>query len=109
MAKQLIFLATLLVTLGAFGYTTWRFIGFFKITRGGFPVKQIGRRIGVMMEVAIGQTKIFRRPVMGLLHALVFWGFLVILILLIKEQGIIEIILNGLRKQPYSKEAQKNG
>jgi heterodisulfide reductase subunit C/nitrate reductase gamma subunit len=90
MAKQLIFLATLLVTLGAFGYTTRRFIGFFKITRGGFPVKQIGRRIGVMMEVAIGQTKIFRRPVMGLLHALVFWGFLVILI------GSIEMVIDGL-------------
>jgi len=90
MAKQLIFLATLLVTLGAFGYTTRRFIGFFKITRGGFPVKQIGRRLGIMMEVAIGQTKIFRRPVMGLLHALVFWGFLVILI------GSIEMVIDGL-------------
>jgi len=90
MAKQLIFLATLLVTLGAFGYTTRRFIGFFKITRGGFPVTQIGRRIGVMMEVAIGQTKIFRRPVMGLLHALVFWGFLVILI------GSLEMMIDGL-------------
>jgi heterodisulfide reductase subunit C/nitrate reductase gamma subunit len=90
MAKQLIFLATLLLTLGAFGYTTRRFIGFFKLTRGGFPVAQIGRRIGIMMEVAIGQTKIFRRPVMGLLHALVFWGFLVILI------GSIEMVIDGL-------------
>jgi len=90
MAKQLIFLATLLVTLGAFGYTTRRFVSFFKITKGGFPVKQIARRFGVMMEVAIGQTKIFRRPVMGLLHALVFWGFLVILI------GSIEMVIDGL-------------
>ena len=90
MEKQLIFLATLLVTLLAFGYTTRRYVGFFKITRGGFPVKQIGRRIGVMLEVAIGQTKIFRRPILGLLHALVFWGFLVILI------GSIEMVIDGL-------------
>ena len=69
------FLAVLLVTLGVFAYTTRKYIGYFKITRGKFPVKQIGRRFGVMMEVAIGQTKIFRRPVLGLLHALVFWGF----------------------------------
>jgi Fe-S oxidoreductase/nitrate reductase gamma subunit len=93
MAKQIIFLATLLVTLGVFGYTTRRFIGFFKITRRGFPVKQIGRRLGIMMEVAIGQTKIFRRPVMGLLHALVFWGFCVILI------GSIEMVIDGLSGQ----------
>ena len=90
MEQQIIFLAALLVTLLAFGLTTRRFVGFFSITRGGFPVQQIGRRIGVMLEVAIGQTKIFRRPVMGLLHALVFWGFLVILI------GSIEMVVDGL-------------
>ncbi len=90
MDKQIIFLAALLVTLLAFGYTTWRFIGFFKITKGDFPIKHIGKRFGVMMEVAIGQTKIFRRPVIGLLHALVFWGFLVILI------GSIEMVIDGL-------------
>ena len=80
----------MLVTLLAFGYTTRRFVGFFKITKGGFPIKQIGRRINVMLEVAIGQTKIFRRPVMGLLHALVFWGFMVILI------GSMEMVIDGL-------------
>jgi heterodisulfide reductase subunit C/nitrate reductase gamma subunit len=90
MSKQIIFLIALLITLLAFGYTTWRFVGFFKITKGDFPIKQIGKRFGVMMEVAIGQTKIFRRPVMGLLHALVFWGFLVILI------GSVEMVVDGL-------------
>lgn len=90
MTKQIAFLIALLVTLLVFAYTTRRFVGFFRITRGGFPVKQIGKRIGVMLEVAIGQTKIFRRPVMGLLHALVFWGFCVILI------GSIEMVIDGL-------------
>jgi len=90
MDKQIVFLVVLLITLVVFGITTRRYIGFFKNTRKGFPVKQLGRRFGVMMEVAIGQTKIFRHPVMGLLHALVFWGFLVILI------GSIEMIIDGL-------------
>jgi Fe-S oxidoreductase/nitrate reductase gamma subunit len=90
MDKQLVFLVVLLITLLVFGITTRRYIGYFRNTRGGFPVKQLGRRFGVMMEVAIGQTKIFRRPLMGLLHALVFWGFLVILI------GSIEMIIDGL-------------
>ena len=90
MSKQIIFLIALLVTLLAFGYTTNRFIGFFRLTRKGFPVKRIWHRLGVMLKVAIGQTKIFRRPVMGLLHALVFWGFCVILI------GSIEMVIDGL-------------
>jgi Fe-S oxidoreductase/nitrate reductase gamma subunit len=90
MNKQIIFLIILLITLGVFGYTTRKLIGFFRQTRKGFPVNQLGRRFGVMMEVAFGQTKIFRRPVMGLLHALVFWGFCVILI------GSIEMVIDGL-------------
>jgi len=90
MTKQIIFLITLLVTLIAIGYTTSRFVGFFRITRRGYPVRDIGRRIRVMLRVAIGQTKIFRWPVMGILHALVFWGFCVILI------GSIEMVIDGL-------------
>ena len=43
-----------------------------------------------MMDVAFGQTKIFRIPVIGFFHALVFWGFCVILI------GSIEIVIDGL-------------
>ncbi len=43
-----------------------------------------------MLNVAFGQTKIFRRPVIGFLHALVFWGFCVILI------GSIEMMIDGL-------------
>jgi len=90
MDRQIIFLVVLLITLLVFAYSVRRYAGYFRHTRKGFPVKQIGRRFGVMMEVAIGQTKIFRRPVMGLLHALVFWGFLVILI------GSIEMVIDGL-------------
>jgi len=43
-----------------------------------------------MIKVAFGQTKIFRRPVIGLSHALVFWGFCIILF------GSIEMIIDGL-------------
>ena len=42
------------------------------------------------MEVAFGQTKIFRRPVIGFFHAMVFWGFCVILL------GSIEMVIDGL-------------
>jgi heterodisulfide reductase subunit C/nitrate reductase gamma subunit len=88
--KQIIFAFTLLVTLGFFAYTANRIINFFKQTRRGFPVKDLWQRFLVMLDVAFGQTKIFHRPVIGLLHALVFWGFCVILI------GSIEMIIDGL-------------
>jgi heterodisulfide reductase subunit C/nitrate reductase gamma subunit len=88
--RQIIFAITLLITLGVFAYTVNRLVAFFRFTRRTFPVKDFGKRFRVMMDVAFGQTKIFRRPVIGLLHALVFWGFCVILI------GSVEMVIDGL-------------
>lgn len=90
MTKQIVFAIALLITLGVFTFTILRIISFFKLTKKAFPVRDFGKRFGVMMEVAFGQTKIFRRPILGFLHALVFWGFCVILI------GSIEMVIDGL-------------
>jgi len=90
MIRQVLFALALLVTLGVFAFTIHRIVRFFSFTRPGFPVNQIGKRFGVMLKVAFGQTKIFRRPVIGLAHALVFWGLCVILF------GSIEMVIDGL-------------
>ncbi len=90
MVKQIVFAFALLVTLGVFTYTVLRLISFFRFTKAGFPIRDFGKRTRVMLNVAIGQTKIFRHPVMGFLHALVFWGFCVIIF------GSIEMVIDGL-------------
>ncbi len=90
MIKQITFTVTLLITIGIFSYTINRLVSFFKFTRPAFPVKDFSKRIMVTLEVAMGQTKIFRKPVLGLAHALVFWGFCVILF------GSIEMVIDGL-------------
>ena len=90
MIKQIVFALSLLITLGVFSYTINRIVKFFRFTRPAFPVKDIGKRIKVMLTVAFGQTKIFRKPVLGLFHALVFWGFCVIIF------GSIEMVIDGL-------------
>ncbi len=90
MTKQIIFAIVLLVTLGVFFYSIRRIINFFRFTRPAFPVKNFGKRINVMLSVAFGQTKIFRKPVIGLFHAMVFWGFCIIIF------GSIEMVIDGL-------------
>lgn len=90
MAKQIVFAAVLLVTLGIFYYTINNLIKYFRFTRPAFPVKNYGKRFNLMLRVAFGQTKIFRRPVVGFFHAVVFWGFCVILI------GSVEMVIDGL-------------
>lgn len=88
--NQIIFALALLVTLGIFAFTTWRYVRLFMLTKPDFPVRNFRKRFGIMMKVAFGQTKMFRRPVLGLLHGIVFWGFLVILV------GSIEMVIDGL-------------
>ena len=90
MSRQLIFAIALLVTIGVFSYTINRIVSFFKFTRPAFPVKDFGKRINVMLSVAFGQTKIFRKPIIGFFHALVFWGFCVIIL------GSLEMVIDGL-------------
>lgn len=88
--KQIAFIIFLLIALGIFSYTCYRLYLFFSITRSGFKVDRIGERIKTTLLVAFGQTKILRRPVIGFLHALVWWGFIVITI------GTAEMVFDGI-------------
>jgi len=89
MIKQLIFIAILIITLLVFGYSVRRLIRLFKLTHRTKPYGNWGKRINLTLSVAFGQTKILRKPVIGLVHALVFWGFLVITL------GSIEMVVDG--------------
>lgn len=88
--KQILFLIALLLTLGVFSYSALRIIGNFKLTRKAYPVRNIGKRIWLTITNAMFQDRIFRNPIAGFMHALVFWGFCVILL------GSIEMVIDGL-------------
>ncbi|MFC2111339.1 hypothetical protein ACFLQ5_02690 [Bacteroidota bacterium] len=90
MTKQIIFIITILITLGIFAYTIARIISFFKLTKANFPIRDFWKRIVVTLKVVFLQTKIFRMPVLGFLHAMIWWGFLVILV------GTVEMAIDGI-------------
>lgn len=89
MTRQIIFIIALILTFIVFGYTVSKLAALFKLTKS-FPIRNYTARFKILLEVAFGQTKIFRKPVIGLMHALVFWGFCVILI------GSIEMVIDGI-------------
>ncbi len=89
MTKQIVFIVLLIITLGVFAYSIKRLFSFMKFTKP-YAIKNYGKRFQIMMEVAFGQTKIFRLPIIGFIHALVFWGFCIILI------GSVEIVIDGI-------------
>lgn len=89
MIKQMVFLVVLLITLGVFAYSMKRLWYNFKLTKKQ-PIDNWATRIIIMLKVAIGQSKIFRYPIAGFFHALVFWGFIVITL------GSIEMVYDGI-------------
>ncbi len=90
MTKQIAFSIFLVLSLGLFTFTVFRLISFFKLTKKAFPIDRISERLGILALVAFGQSKILRRPMIGLMHALVYWGFLVITV------GSLEMVIDGL-------------
>lgn len=89
MSKQIAFLICSAISIGIFSYTLTKLIAKFKITKPSFPIDKIGERVSLTLLVAFGQSKILRRPVIGMMHAIVWWGFLVVTI------GTIEIAIEG--------------
>ncbi len=88
--KQILFLTALLITVGVFLWSASRIIANFRLTRKAYPVRQIGKRIWLTIFNGFLQDRIFRNRLAGFMHAMVFWGFCVILL------GSIEMVIDGL-------------
>jgi len=88
--SQIIFIVLTIGAFGFFAFTIFRLVKIFRFTRPENRWNNIGRRTVTTLLVAFGQTKMMKRPVAGLFHAFVWWGFLVITI------GSLEMMIDGI-------------
>jgi len=88
--KNVIFAIVLSGAFGIFAYSLQRMIALISIGKSENRLDHLWKRFKKMMSVAIGQSKLFREPAAGLMHALIFWGFLVLL------SSVLEAIGEGL-------------
>jgi len=78
--KAIAMLVALAATLGIFAWSAWKkTMVLLKAKPDDTRFDRIWRRIEEVLTVAIGQKKMFKEPVAGLMHAFIFWGFLVLL------------------------------
>src|ERR1043166_2836614 len=88
-AQNVVFLFVLTIAFGLFSLNVQRLVSYMRLgaseDRTDFP----WQRFGNVLRVGIAQTKILREPVAGLMHATIFWGFVVLTL------GTIEIFLQG--------------
>lgn len=86
---NVVFLFVLTLALAAFSYSAQRLYRFLRIGRDVSRTDDVGTRLKNLIMIGFAQRKILRDPVAGPLHAVVFWGFLVI------TAGSAEILVNG--------------
>ena len=85
--KNIIFLVLLLVAFVVFAFSVRRLVRYLKLGQPEGRFDQSWLRLKKMLIVAIAQSKILREPLAGIMHALIFWGFLVLLTAVLESIG----------------------
>ena len=88
--SNLVFAVILVVALGFFARSARRLNRWLSIGHDEVRTDHPGQRTTNFLLIGLGQSKILRDPVGGMMHALVFWGFCVL------GLGTLEIMIQGL-------------
>jgi Fe-S oxidoreductase len=85
--KSIVFLVVLAAAFGFFGYNLRRMISFISLGKPENRTDHFRTRLKKTIVVAIAQSKLFREPLAGFMHAFIFWGFLVLLAAIVESIG----------------------
>ena len=88
-AGSVVFLFVLTIAAGFFALNVQRLVSYLRV---GFAEDRTDRpliRIRNLLTIGIAQKKILRDPIAGPMHALIFWGFMVL------TAGTVEILIEG--------------
>lgn len=87
--KNIIFILVFLAASVLFIRSCLRLIGYLKIAKKENRFDNVGERIKNVLTIAFAQTKLMRDPVPGIMHLLIFWGFVLFLF------AVLEAIIQG--------------
>ena len=72
--------ATMVIALAAFGYGIWRRVRIWRLGKNAVRWDRPGVRLRLMMVRAFGHTNLLKDRVPGIMHALMFFGFLILFV-----------------------------
>ncbi|MBE9602874.1 4Fe-4S dicluster domain-containing protein [Pedobacter sp. MC2016-24] len=90
MVSQILFIALLLAAIAFFSFNVKKVIRNIRLGKAANRSDQPQKRLMTMVKVALGQTKMFFRPVPAFLHLIVYAGFVIINI------EVLEIMIDGI-------------
>jgi Fe-S oxidoreductase len=87
--ENVVFLFVLVVAVGFFALNVQRLLQYMWLGKPERRLDQPFLRAWNVLRVGIAQTKILRDPVAGVMHATIFWGFMVL------TAGTLELLIAG--------------
>lgn len=88
--KNIVFILVFLATFTFFGFSISNLIKYLKVAKKKDDrFDNIPERLKRVWSIAFAQTKLLRDPLAGLLHLLIFWGFILFIF------AVIETIIQG--------------
>jgi Fe-S oxidoreductase/nitrate reductase gamma subunit len=87
--SNVVFLFILVLAAAVFSFSAQRLVRFLGLGGPENRRNAIPRRAWNLLRIGMAQSKILRDPVAGPMHALVFWGFVVL------QLGAIELLASG--------------
>lgn len=88
-ASQVVFLFVMAGGAGFFALNVQRLVRYMRLGHAENRTNEPLTRLKNLLTIGIGQTKIFRDPIAGAMHATIFWGFMVL------TAGTVEILVQG--------------
>jgi Fe-S oxidoreductase len=88
--QNYLYILLFLTALAFFAYNILRIRSYLLLGRKENRFDKPWQRIKKVLTIGIGQTKILREPAAGLMHAFIFWGFMVLL------TAVIEAFIQGI-------------
>jgi Fe-S oxidoreductase len=88
-AENVVFAFVLIVAAGFFSLNVQRLVQYMRLGKPDWRADQPFRRAWNVLRVGIAQTKILREPIAGVMHATIFWGFMVL------TAGTLELLISG--------------
>ena len=88
-AENYTFLFALVAAAGFFAFKAQRLVSYMLLGQADYRLDRPFARLWNVLRVGIAQTKILREPVAGVMHAVIFWGFMVL------TAGTLELLIAG--------------
>src|SRR5512135_1308630 len=77
--ESMLFTVVLVAAFALFARSVRRLRSYLMLGKPEDRFDDPGKRVGNVLRVAFGQSKLLREPFAGILHFMIFWGFVVLL------------------------------